>query len=43
MCADYYRYIAENVEGDKKKTFAESSCYNLATQSAVKLGINNRV
>ncbi len=45
MTADYYRYMAENVEGDQKKTFGESSLksYNLASDEAKQLEIKNPI
>jgi 14-3-3 protein epsilon len=45
MVADYYRYMAENVEGDQKKTFGENSLksYNLASEDAKKLSIGNPI
>jgi len=45
MKADYYRYIAENVEGESKKSFAEQSLksYNEATEAAKALSISNPI
>lgn len=45
MTADYYRYMAENVDGDQKKTFGENSLksYNLASEDAKKLKIENPI
>ena len=45
MTADYYRYMAENVEGDQKKTFGENSLksYNLASNEAKQLAIGNPI
>ena len=45
MTADYYRYMAENVEGDQKKTFGENSLksYNLASSEAKQLTIGNPI
>ncbi len=45
MTADYYRYMAENVEGDQKKTFGDSSlkAYNSASESAKDLKIGNPI
>ena len=45
MTADYYRYMAENVEGDQKKAFGESSLksYNLASNDAKQLTIGNPI
>jgi 14-3-3 protein epsilon len=45
MKADYYRYIAENMEGDKKTTYGEKSsqCYTDATSSANNLAITNPI
>jgi 14-3-3 protein epsilon len=45
MTADYYRYMAENVEGDQKKTFGENSLksYNLASDNAKQLAIGNPI
>lgn len=45
MKADYYRYIAENVEGEQKKTFADGSLksYNEATEAAKALSITNPI
>jgi 14-3-3 protein epsilon len=45
MTADYYRYMAENVEGDQKKTFGENSLksYNLASDEAKQLAIGNPI
>jgi 14-3-3 protein epsilon len=45
MKADYYRYIAENVEGDAKKNFADQSMnsYNEATKAANELSITNPI
>jgi 14-3-3 protein epsilon len=45
MTADYYRYMAENVDGEQKKTFGENSLksYNLASEDAKKLGIGNPI
>lgn len=45
MKADYYRYIAENVEGEQKKAFADSSLksYNEATEAAKALSIANPI
>jgi len=45
MKADYYRYIAENVEGDSKKQYAEQSLksYNDATEAAKSLSISNPI
>jgi 14-3-3 protein epsilon len=45
MTADYYRYMAENVDGEQKKQFGENSLksYNLASEDAKKLGIENPI
>ena len=45
MKADYYRYIAENVEGENKKSFAEKSLasYEAATKAAETLTITNPI
>ena len=45
MKADYYRYIAENVEGEAKKNFADHSMnsYNEATKAANELSITNPI
>ena len=45
MTADYYRYMAENVEGDQKKTFGDNSLksYNLASTEAKQLAIGNPI
>lgn len=45
MTADYYRYMAENVDGDQKKTFGENSLksYNFASEDAKKLKIENPI
>jgi 14-3-3 protein epsilon len=45
MKADYYRYIAENVEGDKKKTYSESSMksYQDAMDISKDLNISNPI
>jgi 14-3-3 protein epsilon len=45
MKADYYRYMAENVEGPTKKQYGESSLksYNDASESAKKLSIANPI
>lgn len=45
MKADYYRYIAENVEGDAKKGFADKSLksYNEATEASKALEIINPI
>jgi len=45
MTADYYRYMAENVEGDQKKTFGENSLksYNYASNDAKQLAIGNPI
>ena len=45
MKADYYRYIAENVEGDSKKTYGEHSLqsYNEASEVAKGLSISNPI
>lgn len=45
MKADYYRYIAENIEGDKKKIYSESSMksYQEAMDQAKELNISNPI
>jgi 14-3-3 protein epsilon len=45
MIADYYRYIAENVSGEGKKTYAENSkkSYEEATNFAKELPISNPI
>jgi 14-3-3 protein epsilon len=45
MKADYYRYIAENVDGDSKDKYAEQSLksYNEATDAAKALLISNPI
>lgn len=45
MTADYYRYMAENVEGESKKMFGENSLksYNSASEDAKKLPIENPI
>jgi 14-3-3 protein epsilon len=45
MKADYYRYIAENVEGESKTKFANESSYsyNEATKAANDLSITNPI
>jgi 14-3-3 protein epsilon len=45
MKADYFRYIAENVEGDKKQTYSQSSLksYEDATAAASNLPIVNPI
>jgi len=45
MIADYYRYIAENVSGEVKKSFAELSrkSYESASQIAKELPISNPI
>jgi 14-3-3 protein epsilon len=45
MKADYYRYIAENVEGDKKKTYSDSSMnsYQEAMDVSKDLNISNPI
>lgn len=45
MKADYYRYIAENVEGEAKKTHADNSLksYNEASEAAKGLAITNPI
>jgi 14-3-3 protein epsilon len=45
MKADYFRYIAENVDGDQKKSFAEMSLksYDEATEAAKGLSISNPI
>lgn len=45
MKADYYRYIAENVEGDAKKTYADHSLqsYTEASEVAKSLSISNPI
>ena len=45
MKADYYRYIAENVDGESKKSYAEQSLksYDEATEAAKSLSISNPI
>lgn len=45
MKADYYRYIAENVDGDLKKTYSDKSLasYNDALAVSKDLGYNNSI
>jgi 14-3-3 protein epsilon len=45
MKADYYRYIAENVEGDKKKNYSDSSMnsYQEAMDVSKDLNISNPI
>jgi 14-3-3 protein epsilon len=45
MKADYYRYVAENVEGESKTTFSESSMksYSDASEAAKELAITNPI
>ena len=45
MKADYYRYIAENIEGDSKKTFSDNSLksYEEASEIAKNLPITNPI
>jgi 14-3-3 protein epsilon len=45
MKADYYRYVAENVEGDSKKTYADKSMqsYTEAMEQAKELAITNPI
>ena len=45
MTADYYRYIAENVSGDAKKSYSENSkkSYEEATKFAKDLPISNPI
>lgn len=45
MKADYYRYIAENVDGERKKEFADNSMasYNEAMEIAKGLPISNPI
>jgi 14-3-3 protein epsilon len=45
MKADYYRYMAENVEGEDKKQYSENSLdsYKKATDSAKNLGVLNPI
>ena len=45
MKADYYRYIAENVEGEKKKTYSDSSMnsYQEAMDVSKDLNISNPI
>ena len=45
MKADYYRYIAENVDGTKKKTYSDSSMnsYQEAMDSSKELSITNPI
>jgi len=45
MKADYYRYIAENVDGEKKKTYSESSMksYQQAMEESKDLSISNPI
>jgi 14-3-3 protein epsilon len=45
MKADYFRYIAENVDGESKKKFADESLksYNDATEAAKALSISNPI
>lgn len=45
MKADYYRYIAENVEGEKKKTYSDHSMtsYQQAMDEAKELSISNPI
>jgi 14-3-3 protein epsilon len=45
MKADYFRYIAENVEGDRKQTYSQSSLksYEDATAAANNLAIVNPI
>ncbi len=45
MKADYFRYIAENVDGDKKKSYSESSMksYQQAMDDSKELNISNPI
>ena len=45
MKADYFRYIAENVSGDMRDSFADQSLksYNQATEAASHLAISNPI
>lgn len=45
MKADYYRYIAENIEGDSKKTFSDNSLksYEEASEIAKSLPFTNPI
>jgi 14-3-3 protein epsilon len=45
MKADYYRYIAENIEGEKKKTYSDSSMksYQEAMDVSKDLNISNPI
>jgi 14-3-3 protein epsilon len=45
MKADYYRYIAENIDGDKKKTYSDSSMnsYQEAMDTSKDLSITNPI
>jgi 14-3-3 protein epsilon len=45
MKADYYRYIAENVDGESKKAYADNSMksYNEATEAANELNVANPI
>jgi 14-3-3 protein epsilon len=45
MKADYFRYIAENIEGDSKKTFSDNSLksYEEASEIAKNLPITNPI
>jgi 14-3-3 protein epsilon len=45
MKADYYRYIAENVDGESKKAYADNSMksYNEASEAAKELSIANPI
>jgi len=45
MKADYYRYIAENVEGEKKKSYSDSSMksYQEAMDASKDLNISNPI
>ena len=45
MKADYYRYIAENVDGESKRIYADHSLksYNDATEAAKSLSISNPI
>jgi 14-3-3 protein epsilon len=45
MKADYYRYIAENVDGESKKAYADNSLksYNEASEAAKELSVANPI
>jgi hypothetical protein len=45
MRADYYRYVAENIEESRKKTFANLSLnsYNEAMKTAISLEVVNPI